>query len=366
MLKVLITNFHPEDGGGHTTYIMNLTESQPEDVDIIVASPKLSKLAQFCRSQNRTHISIDFPGKLSELPRIVKNIRSLRRAIKSHTFDIIHVNGSPDHRLVIYALFGLPKPRPKIVATKHNCFPLKKSYFGVFRYRKCTSAIISVCSKVSREMQASLGTEPPRIHTINNGVQTSYFSTKTSPFSKTEWRERLGLPNDGTVFVSCAGAGFHKGWQYLAKDVAERPDVYVVVLGKPPSHARLIDAFGGIIPHNLSLPGMQEDVRPFLWAADVGFVLSTAIETISFACREMMAAGLPVVVNNFGCLPENVDDSSGWVTESRDPPVLASTIDKVLSSKLQLMGKAAEIRAQKLFTIQEFQQRTFEVYRSLS
>lgn len=366
MLNVLITNFHPGDGGGHTTYIMNLAKQTDALGSVQVASPSKSKLASLCREAGIPHFPVDFPGKLREAKAIIKNVQLLRTLLKTQPFDIIHVNGSPDHRLVIYALIGLGRPRPRIIVTKHNCFPLKTSFLGTLRYRKFSTAIISVCKKVSDELQARLLGSSVPVHTIGNGIDTVHFSRRSSPLSRKEWRRQLNLPENSTIFVSCAGTGFHKGWQHLAKVLADRTDIVVVVLGSPPPERRLEETFNGAPPKNLIFPGAQRDVRPFLWASDVGFVLSTAIETISFACREMMAAGIPVLVNNFGCLPENIDNGSGWVTDSLNHSALAQALTIVLSSDLKAMGLNAENRAISMFTVEEFRLKTFNVYKNVT
>ena len=65
--------------------------------------------------------------------------------------------------------------------------------------------------------------------------------------------------------------------------------------------------------------GLVEDVRPYVAIADVGFVLSYKVETISYACREMMSMGKPVIVSNFSGLPENIDNGiNGWIVDAQN------------------------------------------------
>jgi hypothetical protein len=48
---------------------------------------------------------------------------SLRELITKEKFDVIHVNGSSDHKQVMLALVGLQSP-PRVIFTKHNCSPI--------------------------------------------------------------------------------------------------------------------------------------------------------------------------------------------------------------------------------------------------
>jgi glycosyltransferase involved in cell wall biosynthesis len=113
---------------------------------------------------------------------------------------------------------------------------------------------------------------------------------------------------------------------------------------------------------------MLADVRPVISAIDVGFVLSHDVETISFACREMMAMGKPVLLSNYAGLPENITAGrEGWLVPVKDPPAVAAALQKILErrSTLPAMGAAARVRALAQFGLDLFVERTEAVYRSL-
>ncbi len=57
----------------------------------------------------------------------------------------------------------------------------------------------------------------------------------------------------------------------------------------------------------------EKRIINYMKNASIGFVLSSDCETISFAFIEMMACSLPVIVSNFGRLPESIDYGvNGW------------------------------------------------------
>lgn len=365
MLRVLLTNFHPGDGGGHTTYINALLTSADPELELHVAAPKTSKLYKLAESKGHRAIAIDFPGKIKELRQIVLNCRRLRDYIASRQIQVIHCNGSPDHRLVLYTLLLIPhRRRPRVVFTKHNSFLVKNNAISRIRYSLCSDHVIVVCTKL-RSQFLNLGMPMEKVSVIENGVDTVRFRRPKHRDDIAELREQLGLPISGKIFVSCAGSAAHKGWHYLAKAAQNVRDVYVVVLGSEPSKSQLNNLFGSSPPLNLIFPGIQSDVRPYLWASDVGFVLSTSVETISFACREMMSASLPVIVSDFGCLPDNISSKTGWVTEAGNERSVKDALFKALAEDLPEMGNAAQKLAEQRFRLDYFQSSTFDVYRTL-
>ncbi|VFS47348.1 glycosyltransferase [Budvicia aquatica] len=110
---------------------------------------------------------------------------------------------------------------------------------------------------------------------------------------------------------------------------------------------------------------MSEPYRTLL-NADIGFVLSDAVETISFACREMMSAGLPVIVSDFGGLPENITPGmDGWVTPVGDETALAALLLEMSAlspTQLTEMKQQARGKAEREFGIESMIAQTHQVY----
>ena len=141
-----------------------------------------------------------------------------------------------------------------------------------------------------------------------------------------------------------------------------------LLAGRPPSPASLarIEALG--LTDQVCFAGLLDDVRPMVAAVDAGFVLSWDVETISFACREMMAMGKPVLVSDYAGLPENIEPGTdGWITPVRDVPRIAAAIQTMLSQRAALpaMGAAARRHALAEFGIERFVDHTEAVYQRL-
>lgn len=98
-MNVLYTNFHVSPNiGGHTTYISRLVCGLKDKHKIFMAVPGSSALYRtFQPIADVQVLDQAFPTKLAHMPAALK---SLRRIFSEYEFDIVHVNGSADHRLV--------------------------------------------------------------------------------------------------------------------------------------------------------------------------------------------------------------------------------------------------------------------------
>jgi len=122
------------------------------------------------------------------------------------------------------------------------------------------------------------------------------------------------------------------------------------------------------LTEQVHFPGLLADVRPAMAAIDAGFVLSWDVETISFACREMMAMGKPVLVSEYAGLPENIrPDVDGWLVPPRDPAAVAQMLQRLLQQRggLSGMGAAARQHAKEAFGLPRFVEHTEAVYKKL-
>ena len=361
-MKILITNFHPGDGGGHTTYITSLINDKSESVEFSVACPRSSRLfAEASMVSSVSVFALDFPGKLKELLNVVIQVKRLRSLLLQEAFDIVHINGSPDHRLVMLARLLMPfEKRPATVFTKHNCFSFSTSGLTLYRFRHHCDAIVLVCNALQSLITNDMLSKKT-VCVIENGVDVNFF--RPYPMErKLELRREMEIPANQLVFASCAGTGSHKGWQNLAKAVSDNPSITVILIGRRPNDDYLAKVFSGDCPPNVIFTGYQQDVRPYLAVANVGFVLSTSIETASFACREMMSMGLPVLVSDLGCLPENVSDGSGWIVKAACKAAIDEIIPVIQEADLGQMGLAARNRAVTTYRVENFRSQTVAVY----
>ncbi|SEO39634.1 Glycosyltransferase involved in cell wall bisynthesis [Luteibacter sp. UNC138MFCol5.1] len=370
-MKLLFTNFHDGDGGGHTTYIVGLARGLAGRHDVHVAAPASSRLNREAREiPGVTVVDQPFPNGLRRLAARREARRRLAAYLRRERFDVVHVNGSADHRLAMSARRGM-RPRPPIVLTKHNSKPMT----GIghrWRSRFGTDQVIAVCEFVRRQVLASPYSRC-RVATVFNGVDIHRFAPRPpDPAERDAW---LAPPSDVPPLLigSNAGTARYKGWMDLVEALAslapdERDRFRVVLAGGMPGSDDLakVEALG--VAGQVRFTGRLTDVRPMVAALDAGFVLSWDVETISFACREMMAMGKPVLVSDYAGLPENIrPGKDGWVVRARDRAAIATALRALLAARgtLAAMGDAARRHAEAEFGMERFVDATEAVYAAL-
>jgi glycosyltransferase involved in cell wall biosynthesis len=287
--------------------------------------------------------------------------------LRTQAFDIVHVNGSADHRLVLSAM---PPKRPALVWTKHNSKPVRG--LGHWLRARLTDQVIAVCEFTRRELLHT-AYRRCRLDTVYNGVDIDHWTPWPVGLMAAE-RQRWNGGDDALLLLgSNAGTASYKGWMDLLEALAQLPAelrrrVRVLLAGVTPKAEELarVESLG--LADQVVFPGVLADPRPMVAALDVGFVLSYDVETISFACREMMAMAKPVLLSDYAGLPENIDvDVDGWLVPVRDRAAIAASVTRLLALRdtLPTMGLAARAHAERDFGLALFVQKTEAVYRRL-
>jgi L-malate glycosyltransferase len=366
-MKILFTNFHPGIGGGHVTYIVSLLLGMKETHNLFVACPATSRLFRLASAIVGVQtIDMSFTTRPSSW---FAARAALRELISKENFDVIHVNGSSDHKQVMLALVGLGCS-PRVIFTKHNDRGVT-SFGHYLRARFSTDHVIAVSEYVKGMLLNSPYKKRP-ISTIRHGIDTQYFSP-VSQVEKMQLRAQFFEPEVQSKIILGSASGTHeaKGWLDLVHALSllepeQRKHFHIAVIGDPPTEdMRARAAAFGMCTH-LSFLGLVDDVRAVLAACDLGFVLSYH-EALSFACREKMAMGLPVLVTQVGGLPENVcHDREGWIVPVRSPESIKEVLLKILANptRLSVMGAQARARAEHDFNLNDFIRSTMAVYHS--
>jgi glycosyltransferase involved in cell wall biosynthesis len=336
--------------------------------EVVVAAPASSRLLAEARALPGVRtIPLEFKGRPLEQ---VRALRRLRALLRDERFDVVHVNGSADHRLCMLATLGMGARRPFIVYTQHTDRSAK-SLGARVRAKWGTNRVICVCSHTFRRMKQSVFRNED-LRVVHNGVDTEKCRP---PTQRQAAQARDSLLPDGMqgrlVIGSNAGTAVYKNWLDMVAAVAmlpapQRRQVVILIAGKLPDAEQMRRVAELGMSDQVVFTGLLDDVRPFLSALDVGFVLSSKLETISFACREMMAAGKPVIVSEVGGLTENVTDGrDGWVVPPASVDSVVQALSQILANRdaLARMGEEARSTALKDFSLAAFVGKTENVYR---
>jgi glycosyltransferase involved in cell wall biosynthesis len=369
-MKILYTNFHAGDGGGHTTYLASLARALSPRHRLFMAAPAGSRVLRVVRQEGIAEpVEIAFSSGLATLGRQWADLRTLRGLIQQQGIDIVHANGARDHRVAMQAVAGLTR-RPKLVFTKHNS-KSSNTLGNAMRARWGTDRVIAV-SGHTRQMLLDSPYRRCSIDVVRNGVDLQRFA----PVDATEGaalRARWTLDPDALVLVSNAGTDGHKGWIDLARAIATlaeplRGKVHMAVAGREPD-PRLVAEVGQLgLSAQVHFAGLLDDIRPFVASGDAGFVLSYDVETISFACREMMAMAKPVMVSDYAGLPENIAQGhNGWIVPVRDVAAIATQVVALYAQRSALpgIGQAARAHAVEAFGLETFSRLTEASYEAV-
>jgi glycosyltransferase involved in cell wall biosynthesis len=109
--------------------------------------------------------------------------------------------------------------------------------------------------------------------------------------------------------------------------------------------------------------GFQDDIKQFLWAADLFVQPSREPEGFSLMLLEAMAAGLPAVATAIGGTPDIIDDDrSGWMFPPDDLQKLAAIMHRILlAESLNDYVDEAQEKAAK-FSIEAIGRQTIRFY----
>jgi glycosyltransferase involved in cell wall biosynthesis len=366
-MKILFTNFHPGIGGGHVTYIVSLLLGMKATHNLFVACPATSRLFKHASAiADVQTVDMSFTTRPSSW---FSARAALRALILKENFDVIHVNGSSDHKQVMLALVGLGCS-PRVIYTKHNDRGVT-SFGHHLRARFSTDHVIAV-SEYIKDMLLNSPYKKRPISVIRHGIDTQYFSP-VSHDEKMRLRAQFFEPEvqDKIILGSASGTHEAKGWLDLVHALSllepeQRKYFHVAVIGDQPEEELRARATAYGVCSHLSFLGLIDDVRTVLAACDLGFVLSYH-EALSFACREKMALGLPVLVTQVGGLPENVfHDREGWIVPVRSPESIKAVLLNILANpaRLSVLGAQARARAERDFNLNDFIRATMAVYQA--
>jgi L-malate glycosyltransferase len=331
MARILVTNFHQKGGGGHVPYIQGLTKIPRVSEHVIgIVTPGTSRLHSYLSDASYPHLyACDFPSKVQkELPSILRNIRKFKRIVSEFKPDIVHVNGGAD---MLIALWSHPLSRPyALVRTHHAIRSIPKDFYHRLIYKKYVNSNIYV-SRTAMELSTENGLSPQNAIVIENGVDLTHFHPTTRDITLAS---KYGIDEDTFCFGSCAGTGSYKRIDTII-DAAERIKATtdgkfkfkILVLGNINQGEALQNLAKQKGLNEFIYCGFQKDVTPYVSLFDVGFILSDSVETISFAAREMLAMGKPLISSSFSGLKENVQDGiNGILVKPGDINELASAM----------------------------------------
>ncbi len=347
MARILITSAQLGSGGGHFTYIEALKKISDGHEHVFgVAASEQSRIYRYLFERAYPFLySCNFPDKIRKnLQNIIVCSRRFRNIVSDFKPDIVHTNGGPD---LFIATWSRPFSRKyRIVRTHHSTKVIADNLYYRWIYNKVTEANIYV-SKSQMQLSTFKGIYPVNSVIIENGVDLDRFS----PSQKNALlSEKYGIHEDVFCFGSCAGTSSLKRVDTIIKAASlinPGKKFKILVVGDEPAGKWLQKIADELKVDQFVYCGFHNDIVPFISLFDVGFILSDSFEACSFAQREMVAMGKPLISSSFSGLKENVlNGSNGYLVQPGNVDDVASAMKKFLKMNkdtlYEFSGRARE------------------------
>jgi len=271
------------------------------------------------------------------------NTLQIRRIIRAHGIDAIHVNG----------LLNVPG----FLAAKLCAVPLIWHLAGTSMYPKpvvhlfrplLKRATVLVCiAGAVRDYFLGEGRDAYSYRIIHEPVT---FNISPAP-EKRAFRETLGVPDGAYLVVTVGNVSPVKGLLYgiRAIEILARahPQIHYLIVGQlletQQEHFEMLEReiAGRNLQGRVTFAGKRTDVSNILSVADA-FLLSSVSEGTPISILEAMSVNLPVVASAVGGIPEQIEhEVSGLLVEPRNPNAIAEAVSRYVEEPV-FAGACAE------------------------
>ena len=261
---------------------------------------------------------------------------------------------------LLYARLALRRARsraPLVVTWHTTVLRNAKEWLQMLYYRPffwSAERLVFVCEAQRRYWTRRLLTGRSN-EVIYNGVDLEAF--RFNPAERTALRRALGYADGDFVVAMSAVLRAEKNPVQLVSAVAKLRrngiPARALFIGDGPLRPAVEAAARALgITDDVTITGLQQDVRPLLSASDVVALCSTAVETFSLAALEALALGRPVVHSDVGGAAEMIaPGTNGYLFPANDDAALAGCLAQLADEgQRSRMGAAASDSAAAHFT----------------
>jgi glycosyltransferase involved in cell wall biosynthesis len=327
--RVLHTNFL-HGWGGQSNRILTVSEGLAElGWDVLVSAPGDSQLVKRARAKGiAVNGQICYAGGLK--PKCLPDILAMRQLLREYRPDIIHLHGGKDSWVVAAAMcVNPPIPKPLIIRTKHNVFPVADHFLNRWQYGRFFEWIICLSTAIVDQMRGKPYVNPDRLVMIPSAIDAGRFDVAQG--TRNRMRAEFGYCDDDLVVGITGRLCPEKGHDVLLRAVplvlATCPKARFLVVGAGSLEGELtglISALG--ITDNVRMVGFREDVPDCLAAMDI-YVQPSRSEGLGTSVLEASAAGLPIAASRTGGIPDVVlDGQTGILVKPESSQDLAAGI----------------------------------------
>lgn len=286
-------------------------------------------------------------GILRAVPRVAAHLRTWGADLVHCHLPVAGIAGRLAGRMA-----GIP-----VIYTEHNRM---EGYHGLTRWTNLATwrwqrLVIAVSTDVARSVSRHTDSRVP-LATVLNGVNVTSFYR--SGEDRDRARRDLRIPVDAPVIGTVAVFREQKrlrDWLDAAASIRQRhPKAHFVLVGDGPQREELQARIGHLgLKEAVAMPGLREDVRPYVAAMDV-YLMSSAFEGLPVALLEAMSMRCAVVATEVGGIPEVIDHGgNGLLVPPGRPDRLADSVCQLLHdpAELERLGQSARRTVEQRFSM---------------
>jgi glycosyltransferase involved in cell wall biosynthesis len=288
----------------------------------------------------------------------------LRHWLHSTPLDCLITHSSVDSWLAALACQTLAKP-PVLIRLRHISAAVPRNPASRWLYTRGCHHIVTTGEALRQQLIRENGFAADRITSIPTGIDLQRFQ----PGSRLAMRQSLGLPATPFLLGIVATMRTWKGHDYLLEALAQlnRTDLHLVMVGDGPMANHLRQKVAQLnLSHQVSMPGNQENVVPWMQACDLFVLPSYANEGVPQALMQAMACGIPVISTPVGSIAEIIQHhQSGLLVPPKESAALAQAIRMVLEQEelRHTLSRNGLLHAQKYFSLTIMLERMEEIIR---
>ena len=320
-------------------------------------------------------LHIDLPVHSKNPYTIWRNIHRIRRIVKDHGVDIIHVRS----RAPAWSAYkACETSKARYMTTCHNAYNFHNSAKKFYNSAMTKGErVIAISNYVAQYMHEHFGLTEQTLRLIPRGIPMDRFHpTLVSPERLVKLTRAWRIPEGKNVVMLPGRLARWKGHSDFIEALAliKRKDVFGLIIGPDKGHTDYRAELEALIREK----GLESQIRMVDQCDDMpaAYMISSVVVSASTSPEgfgripvEAQAMGRPVIATNHGGAMETViHGETGWLVSPHSPKRIAQAIEDALNlTPVERSGLATRAmhHVAENFTKELMTHRTLDVYAEL-